>query len=95
MVGGGRQAEEIRNFLAVTSEMNRFRILELLRGGSMTVTDIYKKLKMPQNLASHHISRIKKAGLLVEKREGTFRHYGLNSKEIRKYCDAFKNHLGV
>jgi ArsR family transcriptional regulator, arsenate/arsenite/antimonite-responsive transcriptional repressor len=89
------QAAELKKFLAMVAEPNRLRILYLLKKKSMNVTEIYESLKLPQNLTSHHISRLKKADLLVERREGTFRHYGLNVKQLRKYFGMFKDYLEI
>jgi len=86
---------ELNKFLKAVSDMNRLRILYALNGKTMNVGEIYGKLKLPQNLTSHHISRLKRIGLLNERREGVFRHYSLNVKKLKHYSDMFKDTLGL
>jgi len=86
---------ELNTFLKAVSDMNRLRILYVLKGGVLNVGEIYGKLKLPQNLTSHHISRLKRIGLLDERREGVFRHYSLNTKKLKQYNDMFRDTLGL
>jgi len=86
---------DLNTFLKAVSDMNRLRILYVLKSGTLNVGEIYGKLKLPQNLTSHHISRLKRIGLLDERREGVFRHYSLNAKKLRQYNDMFKDTLGL
>lgn len=91
----GAQFMEINKFLAMSSDTNRLRILFLLSKGSLNVSEIHTKLKLPQNLTSHHISKLKSANLLLEKREGTFRHYSVNVKQLRDYLKDFRELMNV
>ncbi|MEI7890793.1 MAG: metalloregulator ArsR/SmtB family transcription factor [bacterium] len=84
---------DVNSFLKVIADDNRLKIVMLLKDESMNVTDIYNKLGIPQNLASHHISKLKSLDLLLEKRNGTFRNYTVNIKKIRQYNVLFKNLL--
>jgi ArsR family transcriptional regulator len=77
------------------ADENRLRILVLLEDGAMNVTDIHSKLGLPQNLTSHHISKLKSLELLLEKREGTFRHYSVNTKKIKEYNKMLKDLLKI
>ncbi|HAR99553.1 MAG: Transcription regulator ArsR [Candidatus Moranbacteria bacterium GW2011_GWC2_37_73] len=90
-----KQFLEVNKFLKIVSDENRLRILVLLEKGSLNVTDIHSKLKLPQNLTSHHISKLKSVDLLVEKREGTFRHYSVNAKKIKEYNQMFLKLMNV
>jgi DNA-binding transcriptional ArsR family regulator len=80
----------VNKFLRTVADKNRLRILQVLDGKSMTVGEIYHKLKLPQNLTSHHISRLKSLELLSEKREGTFRIYSVNPKKLKEFSKAFQ-----
>ncbi len=86
----GANFVQVNNFLKTVSDVNRLRILFVLGNGTMNVTDIHNKLKLPQNLTSHHISKLKAMDLLNEKREGTFRHYSVNTKKLREFNKMFK-----
>jgi len=86
---------DLNAFLKAVSDMNRLRILYVLKGKTLNVGEIYGKLKLPQNLTSHHISRLKRIGVLNERRDGVFRHYSLNVKKLKQYSDMFKDTLGL
>ncbi|KKQ53478.1 MAG: Transcription regulator ArsR [Parcubacteria group bacterium GW2011_GWD2_38_11] len=92
---GGKQFLEVNNFLKIIADENRLRILVLLENGAMNVTDIHNKLNLPQNLTSHHISKLKSLELLTEKREGTFRHYSVNTKNLKEYTRLFKELMKI
>jgi ArsR family transcriptional regulator, arsenate/arsenite/antimonite-responsive transcriptional repressor len=86
---------KINKFLKVVSDENRLKILLALKNDTMNVTQIHSKLKLPQNLTSHHLSKLKKIGLLDEKHEGTFRHYSINVKKIREFNNLFRDMFGI
>jgi ArsR family transcriptional regulator len=90
-----KQFSDVNNFLKIVADENRLRILVLLENGAMNVTDIHSKLKLPQNLTSHHISKLKSLELLLEKREGTFRHYSVNTKKFKEYHKMLKDLLKI
>lgn len=69
-------------YLKVIAETNRLKILCLLRDGEKCVCDIWQELKMPQNLASHHLKQLKKAGLLNDRRAGLKIFYYLDQEKI-------------
>jgi len=89
-----QQFKVVNDFLKTVSDQNRLRILQVLGKKTLTVGEIYKKLNLPQNLTSHHISRLKKVELLNEKREGTFRIYSVNNKKLKEYSKLFQELLG-
>jgi ArsR family transcriptional regulator len=66
------------------AENNRFQIIELLSEKSLCVCEIETKLNMSQNLVSHHISVLKKAGLVENCRCGKNNFYSLNKQSINK-----------
>lgn len=90
-----KQFLDVNKFLKILSDENRLKILVLLESGSLNVTDIHSKLKLPQNLTSHHISKLKGLELLLEKRKGTFRNYSVNTKKLKEYARSFKELLKI
>jgi DNA-binding transcriptional ArsR family regulator len=92
---GAEKFSKVSKFLKIVSDENRMKILLVLKGGSLNVTQIHTKLKLPQNLTSHHISKLKSVGLLSEKHEGTFRHYSVNTKTLREHSRIFKELFGI
>lgn len=55
--------------LKALSDETRLRILALLAGGEACVCDIVEVLGMPQNLVSHHLSVLRRAGLARDRRD--------------------------
>jgi len=55
----------------------RIRILKLLREGEFCVCEIMTALNRPQSSTSHHLSILKDAGLIKERKEGKWSHYRL------------------
>ena len=57
----------------------RKRIIDLVNANTdITVTKIYKKLKIEQSVASQHLAILRKAGFLVATRNGKFIYYNVN-----------------
>ena len=62
----------------------RQQILNLLEEfGSMTVTQIYIKLRIEQSVASQHLAIMRKTDVLKTERNGKFIYYSLNKPTIR------------
>lgn len=66
--------------LKLLAEENRLKILCILKGGEHCVCDIIKHIDLPQNLVSHHLNKLKKAGLIEGRKEGVWIRYSLTEK---------------
>jgi len=55
----------------------RLRILMLLKEGELCVCEIMTALKKPQSSTSHHLSILREAGLVKERRDGKWSYYRL------------------
>jgi len=66
------------------SDPTRRAILNLLKKGSMTAGEISEKFDMTGATISHHLSQLKKAGLIEESREKNFIHYSLNATVLEE-----------
>ena len=73
---------ELRKAVLVLRAINhklRQRMINLLEeNGSMTVTDIYVKLRLEQSVASQHLAILRRAGVVVTQRQGKYIYYSLN-----------------
>ena len=58
-------------------DATRLRILGLLAAGEVCVCDIHGTLKISQPKASRHLAYLRRAGLVVARREGLWMHYRL------------------
>jgi ArsR family transcriptional regulator len=59
------------------SDRTRLRILNLLQGGELCVCHIVTILNSPQPTVSRHLAYLRKAGLVVARKEGLWSHYSL------------------
>jgi ArsR family transcriptional regulator len=75
----------IKEYLNAISEPNRLAILGFLKYGEKCACEIHPKLKLPQNLSSHHLKVLKDLDLLKSRREGTKILYSRNEKIIKNY----------
>lgn len=70
------------------SDRTRLRILHLLRGGELCVCHIVDALQVPQPKASRHLAYLRRAGLVVARKDGLWIHYKLAAAR-----DAFHKKL--
>ncbi|MCO6476610.1 MAG: helix-turn-helix transcriptional regulator [Phaeodactylibacter sp.] len=77
---------ELRKAVLVLRAVNhklRQRIIDLLEENeSMTVTDIYIKLRLEQSVASQHLAILRRAGVVNTERQGKFINYSLNRDRL-------------
>ncbi len=91
----GKSQLQIEKLEAAASKLRamahpmRIAIIELLYSGNkMSVTDIYKKLKIEQAAASHHLNILKNKGVLMSQRDGKKIFYSLKSKTLTEIIDC-------
>jgi DNA-binding transcriptional ArsR family regulator len=77
---------ELRKAVLVLRAINhklRQRIIDLLEEyDSMTVTDIYIKLRLEQSVASQHLAILRRAGVVRTERQGKFINYSLDKERL-------------
>jgi DNA-binding transcriptional ArsR family regulator len=77
---------ELRKAVLVLRAVNhklRQRIIDLLEENeSMTVTDIYIKLRLEQSVASQHLAILRRAGVVITERQGKFINYQLDKDRL-------------
>jgi len=71
----------------------RQQVIKLLdEHHKMTVTEIYVKLRLEQSVASQHLAILRRAGIVITKREGKFIYYSISYarvKEISHFVEEF------
>ena len=80
------------DLLAVLAEPNRRRLLELLRSGEMTVTELASHFSVTRPAISQHLGVLAAAGLVEVRRDGRFRRYRVHPggmAALRSSLDAF------
>jgi DNA-binding transcriptional ArsR family regulator len=74
-------------------EPARLRLLNLLRGGEMTVTELVDETELGQANVSKHLHILHSAGLVVRRREGPFVRYAIADDRVYKLCDIMCDQL--
>src|SRR3989442_14319678 len=59
------------------SDRTRLRILHLLQGGEMCVNDLVEIIDVPQPTASRHLAYLRRAELVVTRKDGPWIYYRL------------------
>jgi ArsR family transcriptional regulator len=67
------------------ADANRQAILRLLGKGEHCVCEILPKLRLPQNLVSHHLAVLRHAKLVRFRRVGVRKFYALERKTLKKF----------
>ncbi len=68
---------QTKTIFRALSDRTRLRILNLLQAGELCVCHLVAVLDVPQPTASRHLSYLRKAGLVVARKEGLWMHYRL------------------
>jgi len=80
--------------LKLVSEESKLRIMLLLaKDGAKRVTDISETLNMNQTTVSHHLSLLRHADLVTNKRDGKNVFYDINDELWRDMGKQFFEHL--
>src|SRR5437764_5534920 len=69
-------------FLKLVADPNRLRILAVLVRGERCVCEIEAAVRLPQNLVSHHLSVLKREGLLLDRRAGRWVYYRIEPQAL-------------
>lgn len=89
---------DLRKAVLVLRAINhklRQRIVDLLEEGeSMTVTDIYIKLRLEQSVASQHLAILRRAGIVVTSRHGKYIYYSLNKDRLEQISNLVEDLAG-
>jgi len=64
------------------SDETRLRIIKLLEQGELCVCDITAALEMVQPKVSFHLSALKEAGFIKDRKQGKWIHYSLNEQDL-------------
>jgi ubiquinone/menaquinone biosynthesis C-methylase UbiE/predicted transcriptional regulator len=72
----------IVKILRVVADPNRLRILLLLRGEELSVAELQEILAMGQSTISTHLSQLKQAGLVEDRRTGKSNLYRMNFASV-------------
>ena len=72
-----RRKDKVDVMFRAFSDRTRLRLLNLLRGGETCVCDLVNVLDLSQPKVSRHLAYLRKAQLVVGRKDGLWMHYSL------------------
>ena len=79
--------ELIARRFRVIGEPMRIRLLDRLREGEASVTELAEELGASQQNVSKHLAVLAEAGILARRKAGTFVHYRIADEGVLSLCD--------
>jgi len=74
--------QDILNIFKALSDETRLRVLKLLEHGELCVCDIVAALDTIQPKVSFHLSVLKEAGLIKDRKQGKWVHYRIDDTNM-------------
>lgn len=69
------------------AEPARLQILQVLRGGEKTVTELVEETQLGQANVSKHLQLLHGLGFVDRRKEGLYVYYRLSGEDIFRMCD--------
>ncbi|MCQ2772001.1 MAG: metalloregulator ArsR/SmtB family transcription factor [Bacilli bacterium] len=85
--------DKMESLLNVASDFTRLKILYSISGEEKSVSDIVKEVGASQSLVSHQIKVLKKANLVISRKEGTRVFYQLADDHIVQLLSVVYDHV--
>jgi len=79
---------DFESALKAAGDPTRTRILKLLEQGEMCVCQVQAVLELATSTVSKHLAILKAAGLVDDRRDGKWIHYGLTRGRRNPHADA-------
>jgi len=80
-------AEMIAARLRVIGDANRIRLLDLLRDGELSVSQLTERLGSSQQNVSKHLGILHRAGIVARRKEGTTVLYSVADQGVYELCE--------
>jgi len=77
----------------VLAEPARLEILNALKNGELSVTDLVDRTGLGQANVSKHLQMLLSHGFVERRREGLFAYYELADKDVLRLCDIMCSRL--
>lgn len=81
---GDQPVKDLLTVFKALSDETRLRILKLLEHGELCVCDMVAAFDMIQPKVSFHLSVLKQAGLLKDKKDGKWMRYSIDDSDLFK-----------
>ena len=83
-ITGDRAVKDLLAIFKALSDETRLRILKLLEHGELCVCDMVAAFDMSQPKVSFHLNVLKQAGLVKDRKDGKWMHYGIDDSDLFK-----------
>jgi len=80
-------------FFKAFANKTRLEIINLLKAGPLTVTEISKKLNFEQSRVSHNLRHLEISGFITVEKHGKWKKYSLNKKTILPIVKLYDTHI--
>jgi len=87
--------KKIASIFKALSDDTRLRVIKLLQERELCVCELMQVLEMSQPRISRHMSVLKNAGLVEDRREGKWIHYSLRKKSPEKAIKIILDSMAV
>ncbi len=84
---------ELQRLFSALSDSTRLRLLNLMAEGELCVCFFVEVLDQPQPTISRHLAYLRKAGLVADRRDGKWIHYGITEPADPAARQAFRGVL--
>ena len=84
----------LQETIKALADPTRRRILELLKKGPLSAGELGKEFDMTGATMSHHLSILKKAGLVQDNKKGTFIYYEINTSVMEDLLSWVVSFMG-
>ena len=79
---------EVAERFKALGEPARLQLLQALRSGERSVTELVELTSLGQANVSKHLQQLVSCGYLSRRKEGTFVYYAIASDDVFKLCDV-------
>ena len=84
--------EQLEKQLKALADKNRLTLLACMKNGEVCVCDFVEKLGISQPAVSQQLKKLKDAGIILERKSGTWKHYRIND-ELSPVVQAVLNEI--
>lgn len=84
---------KIEEFLKVTADLTRLKILYVLLEEELCVCRIQEKVEASQSLVSHQLAVLRKHDLVRSRKEGRHTYYALSDEHVKHLLQVVYEHV--
>lgn len=86
---------ELTQFFKLLSDESKYKIVKHLMNGEECVCTIAEDLGLEQSLVSHHLNKLREAGLIIDRKVGSWVHCSLNKDLFGHFEALFQKEFKV